>query len=99
MPRIKKLMLQNFKKFDSLHLQFHPGKNVLIGDNEAGKSSILMALDLTLNASRSRVESLGLESLLSQRAVNNFFLRERRLLRGYRNWSWMSSLTKGLILI
>jgi len=73
MPRINKLMLQNFKKFDSLHLQFHPGKNVLIGDNEAGKSSILMALDLTLNASRSRVESLGLESLLSQRAVNNFF--------------------------
>lgn len=59
MPAIKKLILQNFKKFDSLMLEFDAGVNVLIGDNETGKSSVLLALDLALSASRSRVETIG----------------------------------------
>ncbi|CAI8855321.1 AAA family ATPase [Pseudomonas syringae] len=40
----QKLILQNFKKFDSLMLEFDAGVNVLIGDNETGKSSVLLAL-------------------------------------------------------
>lgn len=72
MPAIKKLMLQNFKKFDSLMLEFDAGVNVLIGDNETGKSSVLLALDLALSASRSRVETIGYESILAQAAVRAF---------------------------
>jgi len=71
-------MLKNFKKFSSLSLEFQPSKNVLIGDNESGKSSILLALDLVLSNSRHRVETLGLESLLSQDAVAAFQAGERR---------------------
>lgn len=78
MPVITSLMLRNFKKFDSLTLNFQPGRNVLIGDNESGKSSILLALDLVLSNSRHRVEALGLESLLSQHAVTAFQAGERR---------------------
>ncbi|MBK4998884.1 AAA family ATPase [Pseudomonas sp. S60] len=72
MPAIKKVMLQNFKKFESLSLEFDAGVNVLIGDNETGKSSVLLGLDLALSASRSHVESIGYESLLAQSAVKAF---------------------------
>ncbi|HBR1983718.1 TPA: AAA family ATPase [Klebsiella quasipneumoniae subsp. quasipneumoniae] len=72
MPKIKKLVLENFKKFESLKLDFQSGVNVLIGDNEAGKSSVLLAMDLAMSASRNRIESLGIESLLCQKAVKAF---------------------------
>lgn len=72
MPAIKKVVLENFKSFDALTLQFDPGTNVLIGDNETGKSSVLLALDLTLSASRGRVETIGYEALLNQGAVQKF---------------------------
>ncbi len=45
-PVITHLMIRNFRKFHSLQLNFQRGKNLLIGDNESGKSSVLLALDL-----------------------------------------------------
>jgi predicted ATP-dependent endonuclease of OLD family len=32
-------MLQNFKQFPVLDMDFDPGTNVLIGDNETGKKA------------------------------------------------------------
>lgn len=72
-PTIKKLQLQNFKSFDALTLYFDAGTNVLIGNNETGKSSVLLALDLALSASRSRVETIGYEALLNLASVRAFF--------------------------
>lgn len=72
MPTIERLVLSNFKKFDSLQLEFDPDLNLLIGDNEAGKSSILLALELVMSASRSKVESVGIETLLNAGAVKTF---------------------------
>ncbi len=68
MPLITRLMLQNFKKFPELDLRFTHDRNILVGDNESGKSTILLAL----GDSRHRVEALGVESLLSQSAVRQF---------------------------
>ncbi|HAI1254395.1 TPA: AAA family ATPase [Escherichia coli O25b:H4-ST131] len=48
MPLITRLMLQNFKKFPELDLRFSNDRNILVGDNESGKSTILLALDLAL---------------------------------------------------
>lgn len=78
MPLITRLMLQNFKKFPELDLRFTHDRNILVGDNESGKSTILLALDLVLSDSRHRVEALGVESLLSQSAVRLFQEGERR---------------------
>lgn len=72
MPTIERVVLSNFKKFDSLELEFDPDLNLLIGDNEAGKSSILMALELVMSASRSKVETVGIETLLNAKAVQAF---------------------------
>ncbi|WP_417760564.1 AAA family ATPase, partial [Shewanella sp.] len=38
-------------------------RNIVVGDNEAGKSTILTAIELVLSGSRSKVESLGVEAL------------------------------------
>ncbi|MCM3565479.1 ATP-dependent nuclease [Hydrogenophaga intermedia] len=78
MPAIRKVVLRNFKRFERLDLPLNPGLNVLLGDNEAGKSSVLLAIDLALSASRSKIEALGVESLLNLDSVNRF-LASRRL--------------------
>ena len=79
MHAIRKVVIQNFKKFKSLTLDFECGKSVLIGNNEAGKSSILLALDLALGGSRNRIEALGAETLLNQDSVTTFLAGEKSL--------------------
>ncbi len=44
MPAIRKVVLRNFKRFERLDLPLNPGLNVLLGDNEAGKSSVTLPL-------------------------------------------------------
>lgn len=58
MATIRKLVLKNFKCFRTLELDFDPELNILVGGNEAGKSSVLQALDIVLSASRSKLERL-----------------------------------------
>jgi putative ATP-dependent endonuclease of the OLD family len=72
MKTIKKLILNNFKRFKMLELDFDKELNILIGGNEAGKSSVLQALDLVMRASRSKVESVGLESLFNSACIEEF---------------------------
>lgn len=79
MRTIRKVVIQNFKKFQSLTLDFEYAKNVLIGNNEAGKSSVLLALDLALGGSRNRIETLGVDTLLNKQAVDVFLAGDKRL--------------------
>lgn len=70
---IEKIKLKNFKKFQGEHtIEFNNDINVLIGDNEAGKSSILMALDIVLSGSQAKVDTFGLENLFNVDEINNF---------------------------
>jgi putative ATP-dependent endonuclease of OLD family len=70
---ITKLRAFNFKKFQFLEIDFKPNTNVIVGDNESGKSSILLAIDLVLSGSRSKVETLGLDTLFNNSIVQEFF--------------------------
>lgn len=49
MKRLKKLRVKNFKKFADETFEFNDDINILVGDNECGKSSILEAIELCLN--------------------------------------------------
>jgi len=69
---IKRLVLENFKRFRTLELDFDKELNILIGDNEAGKSSVLQALEIVMGASRSHIESLGLESLFNTQCIQEY---------------------------
>ena len=45
---IKKVYIENFKSFRKLELDLNSGINILVGNNEAGKSTILEAIHLAL---------------------------------------------------
>jgi putative ATP-dependent endonuclease of the OLD family len=79
MATIGRLVLRNFKRFKALELEFDPELNILVGDNEAGKSSVLQALDIVLSASRSKVETLGLETLFNAECIAEFLNAERKI--------------------
>ena len=49
MISIKKLRVRNFKQFGNQTFEFNDDINVIVGDNECGKSSVLEAIELCLN--------------------------------------------------
>lgn len=71
--KITKLRAFNFKKFDFIEIDFKEDMNVFVGDNESGKSSILLAIDLVLSGSRSKIETLGLDGIMNNDTVQSFF--------------------------
>lgn len=77
MKYIKKLKLQNFKRFKSFEVSFDSKLNIIIGENEAGKSSILSAIDLVLRGSHRKVESVGFDKLLNSQAVKDFLASDK----------------------
>jgi putative ATP-dependent endonuclease of the OLD family len=79
MKEIEKVKLLNFRRFPSFEYTANSNRNIFIGDNESGKSTILQAIDLVLNGNRNRIETLGLESLFYQGAVSEFLSGEKRI--------------------
>ena len=41
---VKSLKLENFRNYDNLSVEFHPGVNILIGDNAQGKTNLIEAI-------------------------------------------------------
>lgn len=80
MKIIKKLKLKNFKKFAKFEVDFDDEINLVIGDNEAGKSSILSAIDLVLSGSRHKIETFGLENLFNEKVITDFLNTDRNYL-------------------
>lgn len=70
--RIEKIKLINFKRFRNYEIKANEYMNILIGDNETGKSSILEAIDLVSSGSTKRIESVGLERLINIDSVNEY---------------------------
>jgi predicted ATP-dependent endonuclease of OLD family len=79
MKTIQKIKLGNFKRFSSFVTIFDNELNLLIGDNESGKSSILLALDLVLSGSRNKIETHSLESLFNADAIRTFLEGDKKL--------------------
>ncbi|MCB9211286.1 MAG: AAA family ATPase [Ignavibacteriales bacterium] len=78
MGYIRKIKLKNFKRFESFEMDCDEYLNVLVGDNESGKSTILEAINLTLSGKRKRVDTLNLESLFNFDCIHNFLASERK---------------------
>jgi predicted ATP-dependent endonuclease of OLD family len=78
MKTIQKIKLHNFKRFQDFEVEFNSDINILIGDNEAGKSSILSAIDIVLSGSRGKTETLGLDSLFNKEIIKTFLGSEKK---------------------
>lgn len=51
---ISRLNIKNFRCFDDIEIEFNEGMNVLIGSNNAGKTTVIKALELIFNRSKSK---------------------------------------------
>lgn len=77
MKIIERVKLHNFRKFADVSVPLSSPLCVLVGENESGKSSILLAINLVLTANRSQAESIGVERLLNASAVQTFMSSAR----------------------
>ena len=41
---IESIELKNYRNYDTLHMQFSPGTNILYGNNAQGKTNVLEAV-------------------------------------------------------
>ncbi|RST72490.1 DUF2813 domain-containing protein [Siminovitchia acidinfaciens] len=51
---ISRLNINNFRCFDEIEIEFNEGMNVLIGSNNAGKTTVIKALELIFNRTKSK---------------------------------------------
>lgn len=71
---IKKIKIQNFKCFNGIfELELNKGLNILVGNNETGKSTILEAIHLALTG---MYGGRNIRNELSQYLFNNVVVRE-----------------------
>ncbi len=69
---ISRLALHNYRRFTDYEVEFNQEKNIIIGDNEAGKSSLLAAIDLVLSGNESKVRAIGIDNIFSDVATKTF---------------------------
>lgn len=72
MNYIKSLHIEGFKKFTTLDVQFNEHMNILVGENEAGKSTILDAIKTVLNQQYRNVDKSVLRDLFNTQMVATF---------------------------
>ena len=47
--KLEKLKIKNFKQFRNQAFEFNDDINIIVGDNESGKSTVLEAIEICLN--------------------------------------------------
>lgn len=72
MKYIKSIHIEGFKKFISLNVEFNEHMNILVGENEAGKSTILDAIKTVLNQQYRNADKSVLRDLFNTQAVAEF---------------------------
>jgi AAA15 family ATPase/GTPase len=72
MNHIKSLHIEGFKKFKLLDMEFNENMNILVGENEAGKSTILDAIKTVLNQQYRLTDKSVLRDLFNTQIVEAF---------------------------
>lgn len=69
---ISKIILHNFKRFQDTTFSPNKNINIIVGDNESGKSSLLQAIDFVISGSIKKVEDYGIDRIINVNAINKF---------------------------
>nr|WP_320036667.1 AAA family ATPase [uncultured Bacteroides sp.] len=78
MKFISKIKLKNFKRFKTFTVDFVENKNILVGDNESGKSTLIEAINLVLSGSRGKVETFGLENIFNATVISDYLSSDKK---------------------
>lgn len=69
---IKTLHIEGFKKFSTLDVQLNEHMNIFVGENEAGKSTILEAIKIVINQQYRNSDKSILKELFNTQMVQTF---------------------------
>lgn len=72
MSYLKQLSIRGFKKFEKLDVVFDKNVNVIVGENESGKSTILEAINIVLNQMYRNVDKYIVKDMLNTKQVERF---------------------------
>lgn len=73
MAYIKRLIIEGFKKIKNLDLTLDQKMNILVGENETGKSTIIEAINIVLNQDYKNAEKNILKELFNITNIENFY--------------------------
>lgn len=74
MKYLKRMKLLGFKKFEHFEIEFNKDINILVGNNESGKSTILDAINLVLTQKYKNYDKYIIRELLNENMVKKFKL-------------------------
>ena len=69
---IKRIKIKGFKRFQNLEAEFSQGMNIIIGENEAGKSTVLEAISLVLRQDYKNADNSMWHDLLNSAQIKNY---------------------------
>lgn len=69
---IKEVYIKGFKKFRNFNAKLNNDLNIIIGDNESGKSSFLEAINITINQIYKNTDKSYLEDLFNKEDIEVF---------------------------
>ncbi len=73
MPYIKKIDYEGgFKRFEELDLEFNESTNIIVGENEKGKSTILEAISIIVNQKYRNSDKYIIQEMLNINQVEKF---------------------------
>jgi predicted ATP-dependent endonuclease of OLD family len=72
MKYIERMHIEGLKKFERLDITFNPHMNIIVGENEAGKSTILEAIKIVLNQMYKNADKSILKELFNTDMVDKF---------------------------
>ena len=78
MGYIQQLTILGLRKFKEIEIEFNKDMNIVVGENEAGKSTILEAISIVLNQQYKNVDKSIVKELLNKDNVEKF-IREKRV--------------------
>lgn len=66
MGYIQQLTILGLRKFKEIEIEFNKDMNIVVGENEAGKSTILEAISIVLNQQYKNVDKSIVKELLNK---------------------------------
>ena len=72
MKYLKRMKIIGFKKFENFDINFNKETNILVGDNESGKSTILEAIDIVLTQKYRNYDKYIVKELINENLIKKF---------------------------